>query len=405
MSSLQKNPHEDLFVGREAELKRLTTHLNEPRPLINIYGEAGIGKTSLLQATSRHLEEHESALVIVVDLEEIKPPNIERPRAVLREFISQSKDMLSGEWVQVDIVARRIVDQLNALAFERTVAIFFDTTEVLHQDRDFWTWIEKKIVGPLLVEQRVSLVFSGRVPVPWRRIEVRRKLQLMPLKPLMPPPAEQLVMETLKDAAWFNDATDSARDLAVDLILMISCQHPGLMRALADEIKTAPWPPDDIEQHKRYLCESIVKPFIDDELFKSIPEHEQEWKRILWWLSIWDWFNVTIVVEYLNHVDQALAEGREDFYFIAGLSRLRTQHTVVFQVEPEGGDRLHGTIRDIVRTCFRITEPDNYKHACISAAETLEALRDKYLQGDTENQRIFGIEADKYRRYAEEAAP
>ncbi|MBN2470995.1 MAG: ATP-binding protein [Anaerolineae bacterium] len=397
------NPHEPMFVGREMELDELSARLDTPRPLINIYGEPGIGKTRLLKEAARRLKaDHEAALVLTVDLEQIvSHPSAERPRAVLEALISQSKGVLSGQWEDVDQVAQRIVDQLNALAAERPVAIFFDTTEFLHHDRAFWTWIEMKIVGPLLIERRVSLVFAGRVPVPWRRVEVRRALKLLPLQQLEEGHARRFVLHLLEDAAWFAEASEGEREQAADLILLISCQHPGLIHVLADEVRSRPWPPDDLGQVKQRLSAEIVKPFIYDELFKSIPEEEQEWKDILWWLSILDWFDVTIVMHYIKAVAPALAQDQPEYYFIKGLSRLRVQYTIVFQVEPGGGNRLHGTIRDIVRTCLIITSPEDCRMARLKAADTFEALA-QFLEGDKETQDIFRKEASEYRESAEE---
>ena len=376
------------FRNREAALNQICADTDQ-NMLLNIYGEIGIGKSRLLQEAIYRL--HQKApppLVLCVDMKDISTG---QPETVLRALISQAQGHLKPTEQSVEQVADEIVTQLSALAGHTPVYLVFDTTEIFQQNMDFWRWMESHLVGPLVIEGQVRQLFAGRVPVPWRRVEVRRIVKLLPLQPLsLENEGRNLVSEVLQKK---NPALTEAEDLekVVDLVLEFSLGHPALSEKLSDYV--APhWPASPLDEFKKSLCRKVVKPFIEQNFFKNI---DHPWGEILWWASALDWFDVTVLQRYLKHVAPELVKDQADYFFIQGISRLRVYHTIIWR--EERGDRLHGVVGRIVRHCLEILEPERYQQACQAAAETLEALADEFSEDYPEYQE-YHQEAEDYRQ-------
>jgi hypothetical protein len=381
------------YQGRRDELDRICTEADQYL-LLNIYGEVGIGKSRLLDEAAQRLRAKlPPALVLMVDLKSWVDASTNRPEWLMRALVAQSEGQLSSTGRSAEQIAGEVVAQLNTIANRVPVYLIFDTTEVLQEDMDFWRWMEEHLVGPLAVEGVVRQVFAGRVPVPWRRIEVRRSLELLSLGPLFPQgAARNLVREVLQKQ---NPAlaTDRAVEEAIGLILEFSFGHPLLSETLATTVAFR-WPVSSPSMFRHELCEQVIKPFIELHLFEGI---EDPWGKILWWASVLDWFDATVLQRYLGRVAPALVEGQSDFFFIQGITHLRIHNTVVWR--EERGDRLHGVIGDIVRHCFEVMDPTQYRRACQAAAEMFEALASEFPKGD-EDARQYYQEAERYRQRA-----
>jgi hypothetical protein len=360
------------FRDREEALNQICAPTDQT-VLLNIYGEAGIGKSRLLhEAAQRLREEPPPALVLHVDLKPLTETSTNRPEAAIRALIAQSKGQLSGVWQNVEQVAGQVVAQLIELALHTPVVLMLDTTETLQEDMEFWRWMEANLVGPLAVEGQVRQVFAGRVPVPWRRIEVRRALKLLRLEPLSTQDAARaLVKEVLQQQ---NPDLEGKEPLeqAVGLVMEFSFGHPLLSEKLAQYVAPR-WSAPSPDKFRRELCEQVVEPFIEQFLFDGI--------------------------DHLDRVDRKLVEERPDYFFIQGITRLRIRHTVVWR--EASGDRLHGVIADIVRHCLKVLDPDRYRSACRSAAETFEALVGEFPEGSPEAEQ-YRQEAETYSQRAEQ---
>jgi hypothetical protein len=378
------------FQNRDNEIKQILE--TGPGILLNIYGEAGIGKSRLLEELAqRVLSKSPSALVLRIDLKPLADEEADRPEGVLRDLTAQASEWLKGRWLSTEQVAGQIVAQLNEHARRVSVVLMFDTTEVLQEDMDLWRWMEEHLVGPLVVEGRIRLIFAGRVPAPWRRVEVRRALKLLPLAPLPPEDAARnLVLEALQQKNP-GLAGNGTLEQATDLILELSFGHPLLSEELATYAASR-WPASSLDAFRRELCEQVVRPFIQQHFFKDI---EPPWDEFLWWASVLEWFDVTILQEYLKRIDPGLVEGRLDYYFIQGLTRLRIRNTVVWR--EKRGDRLHGVIEDIVRHCFEVVDWEEYRRACQAAVEMFEALAGEFLEESPEAAEQYRREAEVYR--------
>ncbi len=392
------------FQNRQQEIKQICPKTDQPL-LLNIYGEAGIGKSRLLlEAWQRLRTKSPPPLVLQVNIDLLADAApADQPRKVLQALIDQAQGQLSGQWQSTEQVAGQIVVQLSQLAERMPVYLMFDTTELLQEDMEFWRWMEANLVGPLAIEGQVRQIFAGRVPVPWRRVEVRRIVKLLPLDPLsVEKDARRLVQEVLQEnnpnLKDTNKKDQKILEQAIDLVLEFSFGHPFLSEKLA--AYAAPrWPASPLDEFKRNLCRDIVKPFIQQHFFKDIIS---PWDEILWWISVLNWFDATTLQQYLKWAAPELIQDKPDYFFIQGITRLRIHNTVVWR--EERGDRLHGVIGHIVRHCLEIIDPEQYRHACQSAAETLEALVIEFSNDDPEEAEQYRQEADVYRRQAKQEA-
>jgi hypothetical protein len=330
--------------------------------------------------------------VLQVDLEALANAlPVEQPKRVLETLIDQAQEWLSGVWQSPEQVAGEVVAKLNQVAKRRPLYLIFDTTEVLQENTEFWHWMEKHLVGPLTTEGQIQQVFAGRVPVPWRRVEVRRIVKLHPLEPLpVKNDAKNLIQEVLQEN---NPDLKDGEPLeeAGELVLEFSFGHPLLSEELATYVASR-WPVSSVDKFKSSFCRDMVKPFIEQHFFKDIPP---PWNEIVWWASVLDWFDVTILQEYLKRVVPKLVVGQRDYFFIQGITRLRRQHTVIWR--EERGDRLHGVIAKIVRRCLETLEPERYRQACEAAAITLEDLAGQIPEEYIESEQ-YRHEAADYRR-------
>jgi len=383
------------FRNREDALAKICVPM-EQAVLLNIYGEAGIGKSRLLYEAARQLRDKSPpALVLYVDLEPLAKVTANRPEAVMRALIDQSEGRLSGVWKNVEYVAGQTVMQLTELAGRMSVVLMFDTTEVLQEDMEFWRWMEANLVGHLASDGRVRQIFAGRVPVPWRRVEARRTTKLVPLQPLPPQDAARdLIQEVLEQ---HNPRLEGHEiDRAIDLVLDFSFGHPLLSEELATYVAPR-WPASSAE-FEQELGHKLVKPFIEQRFFADI---KHPWDEILWLISALNWFDATVLQKFLARAAPDLAPDQPDYFFIQGITHLRIRNTVVWRERQ--GDRLHGVIARIVRHCFEVIDSERYQKTCRAAAETFEALAGEFPEGIDEAQQ-YHQEAEEYRQRAKQEA-
>lgn len=378
------------FQDREDVLAELCAPASQSL-LVNVFGETGIGKSRVLLETAHKLErDGPPSLALRIDMEKLADAD-DRPTAVLRALIDQTEGRVSGIWQSKEQVAAVIVGQLGALAAHTPIYLMFDTTEALQEDNAFWDWLHQNLTEPLVVDGRVKQIYAGRIPVAWRRFELRRTVKLLPLGPITPVKASRSLVE--QALLQSNPELKETEDLqqAIDVVLEFSFGHPLLSERLATYVAQH-WPPaQPLTQFKEALCAEEVAPFIDQALFADI---EPPWNKILWWASVLDWFDPTILQQYIEKVMPEM-ERKPDYFFIREVARLRTHNTVVWR--EQRGDRLHGLIQNIVRQCLKTIDVARYKRACLAAAETFESIATEFTEEESYAQQ-FKNEAAIYRQ-------
>jgi hypothetical protein len=383
------------FKDRNEEINTVISVMTDA-PLLNTYGVAGIGKSRLLSEVSLRLRRQElQAVLIHVDLADLPSDPSERPEAFLKSLIAQEPTRLRGTWQNAEQVAAEVVIQLNDIASRLTsktsVCLFVDTTEHVQQDMKFWSWMENNLIGPLVTTGEVRQVFAGRVPVPWRRFEVRRAVRLLSLGPLSPEEAiRELVVEVLK--LKNPDLLPEDIRQATTLITDLSLGHPLLSEELAayaaSRLPQALQQPDTFQ---RELSERVVSPFADSYLFESIPA---PWPEILKWASVLHQFDPLLLRRYLESLDDSLVIGKQDYFFVQGLAMLRIRYATIWHAG--GGTTVHGVLRDILKRNLQILRPDDFRRACQAAASVYYTLADEFpLESEEANR--YRSEAEQYR--------
>ncbi len=379
------------FQNRDEPLQIICDLASNDNILLDVYGEAGIGKSRLLQEAKLRLQKRNPrALVLILDIAPIQSVQ-DRPAALLQTVLDQAGGKLCLNGRNNEEEAESIVVQLNEVAAQIPVYLMFDTTETLQNDAEFWDWVHLYITEPLVIERKVRQIYAGRVPVPWRRFELRRAVRLLPLGPITPADASRALAEQVLRK---NNPTLGEKDLhlAVDMALEFSFGHPLLSETLAVYIANH-WPSTlPLPQFKKELCVQAVAPFIRQHLFQDIPA---PWDKGLWWASVLDWFDPTILQQYLKKVMPELKD-QPDYFFIREVARLRMQNTVIWQ--ERRGDRLHGLIQDIVRQCFKTMDVKEYRRACLAAAETFEAIAQEFNAEDSYRKQFEDEAAIYYQR-------
>jgi hypothetical protein len=382
------------FKDRDEEINSIMSSVSDA-PLLDIYGVAGIGKSRLIEEAGLQLRDREpQAVLIQVDLMDLPPDPPGRPEAFLRSLIAQEPTRLQGAWQNTEQVAAEVVVQLNDIASRLTPAapvyLFVDTTEVVQEDMGFWSWMENNLVSPLVVTGQVRQVFAGRIPVPWRRFEVRRAVKLLSLGPLpQEEAARELIIEILQ-----KDPNLSPKDIqkAAYLLTELSFGHPRLSEELATYgTSHLPQALQQPEAFQRELSEQVVVPFVDSYLFEDIPA---PWPEILKWASVLHQFDPLLLRRYLIKVDESLVADKQDYFFVQGLAMLRIRYATIWHAGE--GTVVHGILRDILRRNLQILRPDDFRRACQAAADVYDELADEF-PSDSEEASRYRDEAEQYR--------
>jgi len=267
-----------------------------------------------------------------------------------------------------------------------------DTTEAVQQDMDFWSWLEQNLVGPLVVEGQVRMIFAGRVPVPWRRFEVRRAVQLHSLGPLpVKEAARELLAELLKlqNPGLLPEEIEQAIPLLIDL----SLGHPLLSEELAaDAASRLPQALEQKDEFRYELSERVVTQFISSFLFADVGP---PWTEILRWACILRQFDPMLLGRYLAKLNKDLVTDKKEVFFIRGLAMLRTQEAIVWNAGE--GTAVHGILRDILRRNLEILNPSGFKQACLAAADVYAELAAGFPE-DSEGAEHYRQEAERYRK-------
>lgn len=359
------------FQGRKREKDLICQSNGTGSPLLDIYGEPGMGKTRLLAEAASELRcRSGQPIVCYADFKTFGNDVAQWKRRLLEALVSTADGRLKPSG---GISTADIVKQLNALTDPPPV-LMFDSTEEVYGNTEFLDWLKMDLVLPLVNGNKVRMVFASSTRVPWNNHLIRLKIQPVSMNSLesarSTDPAQSLVREILRAQALRPDDAEINRLSAI--VIELSCGHPKLAQHLANRIvidrQNRYWQARSDHAGKR-LATEVVKPFIDQEWFRKI---ESPWPGILWWASILPWFDSTVLRDYLTRSHRSVTLSSWDAFFIEGIPRVQRQIAAVTWVE--GGYRLSDTIREVVRRCWQLTDRKDYSRSIDAARAVWQTL-------------------------------
>jgi|GEM_PF-2053072 len=395
------------FQDREGDLDLICSQEDWPI-VLNVFGEAGIGKTRLLKSVQHRLESgNRDTLVMYIDLENSEGnPNLAIDN-ILHEITNGLPERIDATWQNPEQVAGVLVSELSRLARtqKKKIMLLFDTTEQLQTEMKFWTWLEVNLVGPLVLDGGIRQVFAGRTAAPWRRIEVRRKLQTLCLKKLPYRINLRGLAISLLTARGMEWDEPKLENILVDLIETYGFGHPRLSIALGEKIisdwntRTLAQYLEEKSNYEKEICQKVIEKFIAENFLKNVPE---PWKTFLWWLCpLEEHFDLIFVKEYLNKVLRDEVKNHPEHFYIQGLFELRIIYSVL-QKDP-AGEYFNGVIGEVMRRCFRVLRPADYAQACQQIAATYADMIKNYLADDVDESAGKNELVIKYEGYSKGA--
>lgn len=196
-------PYQDQvpFIGRDDELEliRLAVTDSGSRRVICFVADGGVGKTRLLRELHQRYVEGGQATLAITEILDFDDRQIHSPRAIERAIATsldptqfEQYDLALRDWgmmeragVGSDLLAeaeqrvgRRFVTCFNAIATERRVLVFFDTTEQLTPDS--WVYLSH-LISQL---KNCLFLFAGREGWP-------SDAEVVPLRPFTTSESEQ----------------------------------------------------------------------------------------------------------------------------------------------------------------------------------------------------------------------
>lgn len=391
------------FIDRNEDIERICEESDRPT-LLNVFGEAGIGKTALKEEVKKRRSSE--TIFFEIDLSEFVTraslSYLQICEAIVNRLIEQARPYITGTLPRdLEDKAAILTLKLVQLSEKAPTYLIVDTTETMQDNLQFWGWIEKNIASGLAMDGRIHQVYLGRLPVPWRRFELRRIVHLIPLKPLaVAEDGRSLVVACLQEHEETRYLAPPRLDAVVKTIVELTQGHPELtigVTTSATLIQAVTDIESGLDRHALQikLCREVVEPYVKQHFFNV---DSPFWSRILWDMSVLRWFDPIILQRFAKVVMRDLAPAADDQYFyIDGIGKLAVQNTVVWYAEQ--GYQLSSLVAGIARTCYHLLYPEAYESALVAAAQTFRDLAEeseKIAGDDQTDARNFYAEAERY---------
>lgn len=169
------------FVGRASEITNIIDKIEAlaqgkqvKERVTVVSGEAGLGKTWLLEEVKQRLEAGKYNSTLLRYRIQLEDEADEPIFAIERLMMAFSRGVLGKEMPTSDLptMSRQILDATRQLLSNRYLVVFID--QVFEVSWDFLELFEENLLGPLAIEKRVFILLAGRGrKFPWATPELR----------------------------------------------------------------------------------------------------------------------------------------------------------------------------------------------------------------------------------------
>lgn len=241
------------FVNRERELRDICETIKSP--YVEIWGNAGCGKTMLLRGIEGHYKiRRDHKFIISVDFKEI----LESSDALLRAMARQYKLDGSG------------VNQFGEGLRSQLVLFTFDSTE--KANAQVVRWLETTLLPRFqrMQEERAGdyrFIFAGRQPLPWGP-RIRQQLYSMELSIFDSPAVEDMARRYVYSMCGKLLEKRECAVVAKEVLAVAGTGHPKLIKFVLDDLVTADarateageeWTATDMRNHIRQNTPVLIE--------------------------------------------------------------------------------------------------------------------------------------------------
>ncbi|MCX7707751.1 MAG: hypothetical protein N2204_07065 [Anaerolineae bacterium] len=347
-------------------------------PVLCFWGAAGIGKSWLLGELERLYRRHappssdwreKPTIAARLDLDQTLPSSLWHEKQMdrgrlIHELWCQLAEQAGAavpalKEMPLEAQADALVRQITAWLEYFTPVLLFDTVDdLVRDDEESFFWLEEHLIERLALTDRVLLVFAGRGELRrWRRFQVRRRVDLLPLVSFDPEEAgaavgagPQVSRVLFRHAFGHPLATRYLAELLLE-------RGVDLQVASAEEIDRLLTPP---------LVQVVLRQTIDHILAKA-PE------AILWLartVAVLRWINVEPLRHLANEVGKGVfgrdPYGQSDAYYLELIGQLQSSHLVYWDIG-KGVFVLPWALRSLLAYEQKINMPQLFQKAHLAA--------------------------------------
>lgn len=417
------------FADRVEQLKLVQAKVEAaqagliPRPLIEIYGVIGLGKTWLLNHLAFLFSFKNPALPQVLDRPLKMPslstlvdfrnyPNLDALFPLLRDVVGQIERQFAeqGEPVEMyaplpayfrldtpppksqhrDEVVVAFCEFINELAGKCVPLLIFDSTE--RSEEGFIDWLEEKVLFPIISTDQALLIFSGRRWRRWKIFEVRRRI-------------EYVALDAFDQKAVGDQLEKLHAEALAASLFDYSFGHPLTTKAIyhtlaAQRPAAAPFVPEEVVTQEEAIRDTVYRQVVANHLLREIPEAQREiLEPLLWAICILRKFNPTPLRHFAIQFLDADYDQRPGGFYLDIIRELQDS-TLVQWSSAHSGYILHPVLRRVMAKNLLMRDRDEFRRR----HEEAIGLYDGWIRQFPRNAASYLLERTFHKAWALHAA-
>ncbi len=361
------------FAARQTELELIDNKLrlaqkasSNQRLLVEFFGLAGIGKSSLLRYLAEKYTTDFAPPTISLLINFAEFNRTEQWNDLLQNLTEQIQNQMPDKSAKQDIKASDVVDLVIDIAQSCVPLFLFDTSE---QSSELIELLEDQLVYPLLRSDQVVFVFAGRRWLRWKRFEVRRRVETFELEPFdqshgTPEQLEKLGLDSALAAALYP----------------YSFGHPTTTRAIVDAFQTQDIAidPNSLAQHQTIIADVVYNQVIQGRFWAELGKKNDDLKRLLELACIPRRFDVTPLKAFGSRFYPKQDYGDKPGGYYLDAIRDMQDTTLVQWNSERGGYILLPVLRWIMAKNLSMRDPEQFQDWHKQAAKQYEEWIDRY---------------------------